>query len=239
LKKQTLALLFLLLSTVCFGQANYYKFSLGLGFGPTITYADLQEKLHSYGGYGEVLYNFSPFITAGVEFQTGELKGGDVITDKDNRAFINRYQAFSVNSTLALGQFIDHGRNTFLGIVKGAYVGLGVGTISNDMTFIVRYKPNTQAAYPPLGYEFPGDEKSTSILVPIQLGLNFYLKNNYGDQRFVINVNYKANFTFGEGLDGYNDPMGLFKNNAPDFYTLLSLGFKYNFGPSRYSTKIF
>ncbi len=239
LKKSILFISFILLTVTCFGQGNYHKLSLGAGFGPTISYADVREKSQSYGGYGEFLVNLTPFVTTGLEFQIGKVKGGDIVTDPHNRQFVNNYKTFSLNVKAALGQFIDYSRNDFYSAIKGLYVGLGIGAIRNDLGYIVRYKPNTAAQYPPLGYEFPGMDKSTNLLMPVNLGINFYFTDNYNEQRYVLNFNYQGNFTFGEGLDGYDDPIGIFKNNGADVYTFLSVGLKYNFGPSRSSRKIF
>lgn len=239
LKKSSLIISFILLTVTCFGQGNYRKLSLGAGFGPTIAYADVREKSQSYGGYSEFLVNLTPFITTGLEFQIGRIKGGDIITNPHNRQFANDYKALTLNVKAALGQFIDYSRSGFYNAIKGLYVGLGIGAIRNDLGYIVRYKPNTEAQYPPLGYKFPGKDKSTNLLMPVNLGINFYFTDTYDEPRYALNFNYQGNFTFGEGLDGYDDPIGIFKNNDSDVYTLLSVGFKYNFGPSRSSRKIF
>jgi hypothetical protein len=48
--------------------------------------------------------------------------------------------------------------------------------------------------------------------------------------KFGIDIGYQHYVTFGEGLDGYEDPTSKFKNNAPDQYRQFSIGLKYNFG---------
>ncbi|MEE1946312.1 hypothetical protein VRU48_14400 [Pedobacter sp. KR3-3] len=239
MKKLILAASFLFLALAGHGQVNFYKLAAGGGFGATVSYADVRENSQSYAGYGALDYNFTPFVNAGLEVQMGKVKGGNIVTNPHNRQFVNSFMAFSVGGKVALGQFVDYSDSKFLSVVKGLYLGAGLGAIRNKMTYIVRYKPNTQAEYPPLGYKFPGEDKSTNLLVPLNLGMNFYFKDGYDRLRYVLNFNYQGNFTFGEGLDGYDDPMGTFKNNNPDFYTLFSVGLKYNFGPVGVAKRIF
>lgn len=242
MKKFILTLSFLLFVTIGFSQenfVNFYKFGLGAGVGATVSYADVRENSQSFGAYVVADYNLTAFVTAGLEIQAGQIKGGDIITNPHNRQFTNNYKAASINAKIALGEFIHYYRNDFLNAIKGLYVGVGIGAINNNMKYVVRYKPNTQAEYPPLGYEFPGKDKSTNLLMPIHLGMNFYFKDGYDQLRYIVNFSYQGNLTFGEGLDGYDDPMAVFKNNAPDMYTLFSVGVKYNFGPVGVSKRIF
>ena len=228
-----------MINSLAFSQINFYKLAVGGGFGATVSYADVRENSQSFGGYITGDYNLTAFITAGLELQAGQIKGGDIITNPHNRQFKNGYKAFSLNGRVALGQFIDYYRHDFLSVIKGAYVGIGIGAISNKMTYIVRYKPNTELTNPPNGYLFPGKTKSTNLLIPVNLGMNFYFKDGYDQLRYIVNFNYQGNLTFGEGLDGYDDPMAKFENQAPDIYTLFSVGLKYNFGPVGVSKRIF
>lgn len=233
LKKTISCICLLLICRTGFSQSNFYKFSAGAGFGPTVAYADLNEKSVRYGGYAELNFNFTFFVTAGIEVQIGQLKGGDPIRNSNGRAFTNNYQSATANVKLALGQLIDYSNHNFWHAVRGAYLGVGLGAIKNNLSAVVRYKPNTETPNSPLGYRFPGAEKSTNLLMPINAGINFYINDGQGTARYAFNLNYQTNLTFGEGLDGYNDPIGEFNNNAPDIYTLLSAGVKYNFGPMR------
>lgn len=239
MKKAILTTLFALLTIVGFSQTNFYKLAVGGGLGPTVSYADVTENGQSFGGYISGDYNFTPFLTAGLEIQAGQIKGGNILTNQHNRQFKNSYKAFSVNAKIALGEFIDYETNDFLNAIKGIYIGVGLGAINNNMTYIVRYKPNTQTPDQPLGYLFPGRDKSTDLLMPVNLGMNFYFRDREDQLRYIINFNYQGNLTFGEGLDGYDDSMATFKNNAPDIYTLFSVGMKYNFGSVRVYKRIF
>ena len=239
MKKLFITLLILPFTNLVFGQVNFYKIGVGAGLGTTISYADVRENSQSYAGYITADYNLTAFVTAGLEFQAGQIKGGDIITNPHNRQFKNNFKALTVNGKVAIGQFFNYERNNFLNAIKGLYFGVGLGAIQNNMKYIVRYKPNTEAQYPPLGYKFPGDDKSTNILMPVNLGMNFYFKDGNDQLRYIFNVNYQGNLTFGEGLDGYNDQMAVFRNEAPDIYSFLSVGIKYNFGPVGISKRIF
>ncbi|RZL39453.1 MAG: hypothetical protein EOO96_00615 [Pedobacter sp.] len=217
-------------TTISYAQVNFYKSSVGFGLGPNVSYADVRENSMGFAAYLSGDYNFTPFVTAGLEIQAGQLKGGDIITNPHNRQFKNNFKAVSLNAKVALGEFIKYERSDFLSAIKGLYIGTGIGAINNNMKYVVRYKPNTQAEYPPLGYEFPGKNKSTNLLVPVSAGINFYLFDTFGDMRYILNFGYQGNITFGEGLDGYDDPMAVFENDSPDMYALFSVGIKYNFG---------
>lgn len=230
LKITSLIVMFLLTVQLASAQSNYFKLSYGFGVGPNRSYTDVYNGSIGYTTYSVFDFHVSPFVTVGLEGQYGMIQGGDINTDPHNRQFINKYTSLTVNGKLMLGELINYDRSEFLYNIKGLYAGLGVGIINNKMSDVVRYKPNTEAAYPPLGYKFPGKDKSMNIVVPINLGFNYYLNDGYGYVRYVINFNAQANYTFGEGLDGYDDPENKFQNYQPDQYNVYSLGFKYFFG---------
>ncbi|MFC3561111.1 hypothetical protein [Pedobacter jamesrossensis] len=211
------------------GQSNYFKWSIGLNGGPNFSRTDVYKGDWGHTIAGSIDYNLTPFVTAGLEAQYGLVQGGDIVTDPHNRQFVNKYSGVNFNMKFMLGEFVDYNKTDFLHKIRGLYLGAGVGAIKNNITDIVRYKP-LWAAYD-RGYgPFPGEDKSTNFWVPLNLGINFYLNDGWGYMRYVINVNAQSNFTFGEGLDGYNDPETMFKNRDPDTYNVYSIGFKYYFG---------
>lgn len=229
LKTTILTVLCTFLFTVSFAQSNYFKWSYGLGAGPNYSKSDVVKGNWGYTINGEVNYHITPFVTASLEGQYGMVQGGDIVNDPHNRQFVNKYSGLNVNVKLMLGEFIYYEKSEFLNNIRGLYLGLGVGAINNNITDVVRYKP-AWAAYDPGYGPFPGEDKSVSLWVPINLGFNYYLYDGYGYIRYVINFNAQSNFTFGEGLDGYNDPSTKFKNYDPDTYNVYSIGFKYYFG---------
>ena len=228
-KTTFLAVSFSFLVTFSFAQSNYFKWSYGLSAGPNYSKTDVVDGNWGYSINGEINHHFTPFLTGSVELQYGMVQGGDIVTDPHNRQFVNKYIGANANVKLMLGEVILFDRSRFLDNIKGLYAGIGIGLISNNITDIVRYKPSW-AAYDPGYGPFPGDDKSMDLWVPINLGFNYYLYDGYGYVRYVLNFNAQSNFTFGEGLDGYNDPSTKFKNYDPDTYNVYSIGIKYFFG---------
>jgi hypothetical protein len=217
LKKITLILILLLIKTVVFSQTNYYKLSLGAGAGGTLAFADLDKKTIGFAAYGTFDYHFTPYVTLGLEVQKGELAGGDILFDANNRQFINKYLTGSVNLKVQLGEFItaEQRYNRFLDVISGLYGGVGVGIIKNKISNVRYYDINY----------YPGEDASSESIMPINIGINFYLPDKWGYTRYAINVNLQGTIDFGEGLDGYTPT-----KEKNDMYSFLSVGFKYHFG---------
>jgi hypothetical protein len=214
-------------------QSNFYKISAGGGFGLTQSFADL--KKHSFGmaGYGLVDYYFTPFISAGIEGQMGEINGGNKKTDINLREFINSYKAFTINGKIALGELIDYQKGEFSNSIKGLYIGTGFGLVMNDVNRVRKepVDPDVPVTDPPApGKIWPGKDKSTNLLFPLNVGINFYFPDRSGYTRYILNFNYQSNLTIGEGLDGYDESSRTFKSGAPDIYTYFSVGLRYQFG---------
>ncbi|WP_256009589.1 hypothetical protein [Desertivirga xinjiangensis] len=205
------------------GQYNYYRLSAGVGLGVNTAFTDLEKTRYNQSIIGNLDYNLTPFVSAGLEVQKGTLSGGDKELDPHGRFFKNSYMAFTVNGKAQLGQFVDFESSNFLYAVRGLYVGTGVGIIQNKMTDNVRQRAD--------GHIFTGDDKSSNIAIPINTGINFNILDRWGYTRYILNLNYQMNVTIGEGLDGYNDSAAKFKNQYPDFYSVFSAGIKICFGP--------
>lgn len=231
-RSTALTVLFFLLINYSFAQSNYFKWSVGFGAGPNYSKTDVLKGSWGHTVYGEVNHYLTPFVSLGLEGQYGLVQGGDIHTDPHNRQFLNDYTSLSVNFKMALGELIDFERSMLLDNIKGIYVGIGVGAIKNNIADIVRRKPMWAAIDPGYG-PFPGENKTTNLWVPLNLGYNYYFYDGYGYARFAINLNLQSNFTFGEGLDGYDDSSVNFKNYSPDTYNTYSIGVKCFFGNTR------
>jgi hypothetical protein len=218
LKKITLTFILLSIGIIGFSQTNFYKFSVGAGAGGTLAFADVAKKTIAFAGYGTLDYQITPFVGLGLEVQKGELAGGDILLDPFNRQFINSYFSWSANLKVQMGEFLTSYqlRNDFLNNIRGLYLGVGFGYIKNTISNVRYYGDNF----------YPGADKSSEGIVPINLGINFYLPDKWGYQRFVINANLQSTIVIGEGLDGYGH--GAIERN--DIYSFLSAGIKYNFG---------
>lgn len=234
LKKRYLALFLIFFTITAFGQSNFYKLSGGIGGGGTYTFTDVKKGSFGYGAYGALDYHFTPFITGGLELQMGLAKGGNKDTDPYNREFTNAFKAVALNFKFRAGEFTDFYYSDFLNYTKGFYLGTGLGFVQSHMNSIVRYKARDDGST----YTFPGDDKGSSVMVPVNLGIDFYFPDSWGDIRYIFNVNYQTNFVFADNFDGYNDPKNQgFKNVSPDMYNFLSIGIKYTFGPKGITRK--
>ncbi|RZL47917.1 MAG: hypothetical protein EOP00_10610 [Pedobacter sp.] len=219
MKRTILTLLFLCSTLGIFAQTNYYKFSIGAGAGTTLAFADLDKKTFAFAGYGTIDYLITPYVSLGLEVQKGELAGGDITLDKNNRQFINSYIAGTGNIKFALGELLNSYQlnNTILYNLRGLYAGVGFGYIKNKISNVRYYGENF----------YPGADSSVEGLVPFNLGINFYIPNEWGHTRFAINLNLQHTIAVGEGLDGY----GSASSKYNDMYTYASAGLRYHFGP--------
>ena len=109
------------------------------------------------------------------------------------------------------------------------YAGLGVGLINDNCT---TQRTNIIAANGSLSYVFPGVDKSTNLMVPVRIGYEYKITNDFDEPIMRVFVSYEHNFVFGEGLDGYDDPASHFKNNSLDQYRQITFGIKFDFGGS-------
>jgi hypothetical protein len=224
LKKIYISLVCLLVSINAFSQANFYKLSVGGGAGVTRAFGDLNKSRNSLAIYGVADYYLTPFITLGIEGQIGKLKGGDS-TSTHKRYFENDFIAASINTKFHLGAFFDKGfRNTPVqDVVNGIYVGTGIGIIRNKISEAY-HKEDPRPPYD------QGRNNSKDAYVPVNLGIDYSLKDVRGYDRFLLNLNLQGNLTFGEGLDGYDDAPVYTHNQYADVYIFTSIGIKYKFG---------
>lgn len=216
MKRTALFFSFFLLSITAFAQTNYFKLSIGGGAGTTLAFADLSKKTPAFAGYGVIDYYPTAYVSFGLEFQKGELAGGDITTDPNHRQFINSYLSGSLNLKVQLGEFLTSydRQNIFLNSIRGLYLGAGVGGIKNKLSNVRYYGDTT----------FPGEDKSTEMIVPVNLGINFYIPDQWGRDRLVINLNLQSTMAMGEGMDGYSS------SSKNDIYSFFSVGARYNFG---------
>lgn len=233
MKRVSLLTLLLAITLSAAAQSNFYKFSIGGGAGITQSFTEVQKHDFGLAGYGTIDYLLTPFISIGLEGQKGQVNSGDYRTDPKNRQSVNSYTAISVNGKIALGEFVDYRHGGLSRTLRGLYIGSGMGIIKNSVSAIRWTKDEPDAA------PQPGDNASSEVYFPMNLGINFYFADREDFYRYVLNFNYQANVTLGEGLDGYDDTRTTFKSGKPDIYTLFSVGVKYNFGKMGLSRKTF
>jgi hypothetical protein len=232
LNRFSLLFILALISFISNGQGsyNYSRFGVGLYASYNRPYADLKKandgKTIALAGY----YNLSPYIPLGLEVQAGGLSGGDINTDRDKRQYDNHYKAVLLRGDFGLGEILNYDQSSFMRVIKDFYVGTGVGVISNKMAFVQRTNLTDTSQEPKGSYTFPGQSSSLNLIVPLRVGYEFKIYDNYDEPFMGINIGYIHNITWGEGLDGYADPRTGFKNNSPDQYRQIVVGVKFNFG---------
>lgn len=208
------------------GSLNYAMYGVGVSVSENHPYADLRREYNNKSFAITANYFYTPYVPIGLEFQFGKLSGGGntLALDKDLRRYVNNYKALILHMDVQLGEVISYERNDFLNIVKNFYAGSGVGGIYNKVDV-----NRTQAGSNPL-YTFPGKDSGVNFIVPLRFGYEFKFYNAYDQPNIRLDIGYQHNLTFGEGIDGYNDPSTKFKNNALDQYRQITIGIKVNLG---------
>lgn len=208
---------------------NYYQFGWSLGASYERSYTNIPKQNDNIGFQGSLIYNYNPYLPVELELQKGHFSGGGLTVDKDRygRQFSNNFLALYLHADVQMGTFIDYGNDWFLNIVKNFYMGSGIGLVKNNNTV---QRTNVIAANGSLDYVFPGKDKSINYAIPLRIGYEFKIFDNYNEPGYAIGIGYVHNLVFGEGLDGYDDPTSKFKNNATNQYRQFTITFKYFFG---------
>ncbi|MGF1924839.1 MAG: hypothetical protein ACQUHE_11730 [Bacteroidia bacterium] len=194
-------------------QFNFYKFSVGLGGGFTLPFADTKKAEYSLATQITTDYYFTPYLNTGLELQLGNMRGGDA----GQGNFTNSFKLMSWNARMQLGQFYDRydKLNKITSIIRGLYMGIGLGIIRSDV--------EAYSAYP----EVP-DVKGINhdLIFPVNMGGNVYFKDMYGRDRLELNFNFQLVVPMEDTLDGNLNPY----SNFNDLYNFASIGFRYKFG---------
>ncbi|MBK0380165.1 hypothetical protein [Mucilaginibacter segetis] len=226
LKKYILIIVILITTYKVEAQGyNFNDFGIGVEASRVKSFADLKNAYENNAYSVSLIFNYSPYVPVALEFQSGKLTGGGNTIEEDaaTRRYSNKYKAAILHFDIQLGELMDYSGGGIANIFKHFYFGSGIGGIYNnvDANRVSMLDPN---------YKFPGDDKSVNLMIPFRVGYEIKIYDYNDFPRFGIDIGYRHNITFGEGLDGYTDPSSKFKNNAPDQYRQISIGLKYNFG---------
>src|SRR6185312_9104444 len=207
------------------GYYNYQEFGVGIDASYMRGYTNVNNQYNHPEFNMSFIYNYNPYLPIAAELQTGELSGGGLTPqlDRYGRVYDNHYKALFVHGDFQLGAAIDYSDNTLLNIAKNFYIGTGVGFIANSIQ-------NQRYSIYDKTYRFPGNNSNVGILLPLRVGYEIKLYDSYSEPAYAIDFGYIHNITLAGNLDGYNDPVSKFKNNAPDQYRQIFVGFKYYFG---------
>ena len=226
--KKLLFLLFgIFIYSNAFSQYNFRRYSLGLGVGMNQPYSDVKLNRNSPAFTLNGDFYLTPFIIGGLETQFGKLKGGGITADEHKREFENTYVTTTLTTRFALGELLNYHRISPLNSIKGLYLGAGAGFLKNTMTVVTRQKIEADGSI----YKFPGQDSGINFMVPLVAGINFNFLDAWYETRYIMTIGYQMNVTFGEGMDGFNDPLREgFKNNDSDMFAYATIGLKYCFG---------
>lgn len=208
---------------------NYKEFSIGLDVSYERGYTNLNRQDQHFGESINFTYNYSPYIPITAELQFGTLSGGGLTQnlDKYGRMYTNHFEGLILHGDFQLGEVVDYTESYFMSAIKGFYIGSGGGIIFNSNTV---QRTNVILSNGPSTYVFPGSNSSINLTIPLRIGYEFKLFNEYEEPWMAINIGYVHNLVFGEGLDGYDDPSSKFKNNATNQYRQIVVGVRFNFG---------
>jgi hypothetical protein len=227
-----LTLLLLIACLAAKAQSSFYQpFSIGTGF--AVTQAAVVEKTLTTANAVESTfgYYFTPFTSATLEMQIGQLTGGDAVKDASGKQFINTYVAAITHADVQLGEFIDYEHSSFLNGLKNIHLGTGIGVLLNNITAIATANPTDSAN--PYTYK----PNSINLLIPARIGYEFKIYNRFDEPGFRVDLNYSLNTAFGDRLDGYSS---VFSKSKIAFYNYVSVGLKFCFGPHKqYRKQVF
>jgi hypothetical protein len=232
-------LLFILILSVAIAKAqgdyNFMPQGVGLDASTIRGFTNVAKQNNTLSASVFYTYYPSPYFPVTFEIQRGRLWGGSPVTDEYRRWYVNNYWAFLLHADLQLGQVVDYEDNDFMNVMKNVYFGIGGGFVKDN---VQNQRFNVLAdGYTPGTYRFPGVDNSTDPDVNFRLGYEFKFYNDYDEPSFRIHIEYVHHVVFGEGLDGYDDPITKFHNNFPDQYRQITIGIVHNFGTIRAFTK--
>lgn len=237
MKRIFLLFILILSAFIAKAQGDYNFMPWGVGGDVSLIrgYTNVAKQNNTLSVSAFFTYYPSPYAPVTFEIQRGRLWGGSRVTDRYKREYENNYTAILVHADLQLGQVVDYDGNDFMNVLKNAYLGLGGGFVKDNVQ-TQRYNL-VQDGYPIGTYRFPGSDNSTNPDVNFRIGYEFKFYNEYDEPCLRVHIEYAHHVVFGEGLDGYNDPIQHFHNNYPDQYRQITIGIVHNFGLIRAFTK--
>ena len=187
---------------------------IGAGLSVNTTTGDAETFRRTQSFQLNVNYNFTPYLNAIAEVQSGSLAGGDSLKTLSGRQFLNRFSALAFRGQAQLGQLLGNRSQKWAVLARDLYLGAGAGLIVNNITQINR----TSNHFPDMAN--PGVNKSINLFVPVRIGYEFKIRDAYKDNKMKVDVAYTHNFVLGDDVDGYTT--GRYKDAISQF----SIGFK-------------
>jgi hypothetical protein len=196
-----------------------FRIGIGGGVGTLITHYNSNPP--SPVGIGSLDYDFSPYLSIGLEAQGGVLKGVDNLHHLYYKTSTDNYLDANINFRVAVGFFDNfYASNAFQDAVKRIYLGAGFGRIrtSNKFTYnddLASYGPESTVA------------KVQATAFPFNVGTNIDLPGVLGLDRLSLNPNFQFTYVDSYYLDGYRTSVE--HSHLKGFYNLTSIKLKYKF----------
>ena len=197
---------------------DYAQYDIGTAIGVnTAAMADVNTFRIAPSIHFNFNYNQSPYVNYVLELQVGRIEGGDSVKSSSGRQFENHFTSFLFRAQLQAGEFIDYSASPFMNVMKNWYVSAGVGYIANHIVAKSLDKRDPTFAL--------GDNNAQAPFVPLRLGYEFKLYNDYNQPSVKIDIGYQYNFVFSDNLDGYST-----QASNKDAYAQLTIGVKFAIG---------
>lgn len=197
---------------------DYAQYDVGAGVGINYPIATDVTKALKYTSSAQFnfTYNHGPFVNYVFEGQFGSLKAGDP-NQGYGRTFENHFWAFALRVQLQVGELIDYSKSPVANAFKGFYVSTGVGYLVNHVK-----KGGDNSL--PAGVQPAGDNNSQIPYIPVRIGYEIKLFNQYNDPGIKIDLGYQYNKVMNDNLDGYK------AGRHNDAFTQFILGIKVGIG---------
>lgn len=205
--------LLLLLPLYAFPQLNFKKMTISAGGGIAIPHTDITEFNVEPVFNGGFHYNITPFAALGLDAEVGKLSGNY----HDMHTFSNKLVAAAVDGRLQMGQFTGLNPTGFSAVLSRLYVGAGIGMIHS----------NAESGPPDAMEEELRKYKGTDIIAPVFAGANIPLMKELDLEILSLFINYRLNISFTDELDA----LASSGSTANDYFSTLSVGIRFNFGP--------
>ncbi|MBE7177664.1 MAG: outer membrane beta-barrel protein [Mucilaginibacter polytrichastri] len=199
---------------------NYPKIDIGGGLSRNVAYTDAETLKSTLAIHANVGYNISPFTNLIAEYQRGKFRGGDAVNTLSGREFTNQFNSLAIRLQFQAGEFMNYQKNAVFNALKNVYVGGGIGVMANNITQINRQSIQIT------DYEYitPGKDKSTELFVPVRIGYEIKLYNEYDEPRVKFDIGYQHNFMLDDNLDGFTAGI------ANDTFSQIFIGVKFGIG---------
>ncbi len=197
---------------------NYSQYDVGTSLSLNSVTGDVTPQKTMAAVNFNFTYNVTPYTNFVFEAQMGKLRGGDSVNTASGRYFNNDFYAFTFRGQIQFGEFLDYSRSPFMNAAKNFYVSTGIGMIRNHITQISRFSNTIPSVYT------PGEDASHEPFIPLRIGYEFKIYNQYMQPSVKIDLGYEANFVFGDEVDGFA------AGSHSDIYTQISVGVKFAIG---------